>query len=116
MPSSPYAHLFDALFRRVPLSRVTGESLDESRSKLCLIPHVASLSPLPSPASAGEGDTGAQRLAALRQTVARLERASLAAAPASLSLGLPEVHRHLPGEGLPRGALHEVMAATYGDR
>jgi protein ImuA len=48
--------------------------------------------------------------------LARLERASFGAAPSFLSLGLPELHRHLPGEGLPCGALHEVMATAHGDR
>jgi protein ImuA len=57
-----------------------------------------------------------QRLASLRQQVARLERGPSGAASSFLSLGLPELHRHLPGEGLPCGALHEVMAAAYGDR
>jgi protein ImuA len=57
-----------------------------------------------------------QRLVSLRQQVARLERGSSGAAPSFLSLGLPALHRHLPGEGLPCGALHEVMGATYGDR
>jgi protein ImuA len=58
----------------------------------------------------------AERLAALRRTVARLESGSPDAAPAYLSLGLPEVHGHLPGPGLPCGALHEVLAMSHGDR
>jgi protein ImuA len=55
------------------------------------------------------------RIAALRQTVARLENAWLGAPPAYLSLGLPDLHHHLPGPGLPCGALHEVIAAAHGD-
>ena len=61
-------------------------------------------------------DARAERLAALRRTVARLESGSPDAVPAHLSLGLPEVHRHLPVPGLPCGALHEVLAASHGDR
>ena len=30
--------------------------------------------------------------------------------------GLPEVDQHLPGSGLTGGALHEVIAASHGDR
>ena len=58
----------------------------------------------------------AHRLAALRQAVARLERGLTGAAPVGLSLGLPAVDRHFPGAGLACGALHEVVAATHGDR
>lgn len=73
------------------------------------------------PLTPSQGETRAGRskneqIAALRRTVAQLERGAIDAAPAHLSLGLPEVHRHLPGPGLPLGALHEVLAATYGDR
>ena len=62
------------------------------------------------------GGARAERLAALRRAVARLESGSPDAAPAHLSLGLPEIHRHLPGPGLSLGALHEVLAASHGDR
>jgi protein ImuA len=64
----------------------------------------------------GASGARAERLAALRRTVARLESGSPDAAPAHLSLGLPEIHRHLPGPGLSLGALHEVLAASHGDR
>jgi protein ImuA len=30
-------------------------------------------------------------------------------------LGVPEIHRHLPGPGLACGVLHEVLAAVYAD-
>jgi len=56
------------------------------------------------------------RIAALRQTVARLEHALPGSTPAHLPFGLPEVDRHLPGSGLTCGALHEVIAAVHGDR
>lgn len=72
-------------------------------------------SPAPSEAAEPIGSRDEQ-LAALRRTLARLESGSPDAAPAYLSLGLPEVHRHLPGPGLPCGALHEVLAASHGDR
>lgn len=61
------------------------------------------------------GDTDAGRTAALRRMMARLETAWLGAPPAYLPLGLPDIHRHLPGPGLPCGALHEVIAAAHGD-
>jgi protein ImuA len=113
MPLSLHADLFSVL-PRVPHEPIPGaRRIRVPLGKLRLIRHAAPPSPLPSPAIAGEGDA---RLAALRQVVARLERASLGAAPSFLSLGLPELHRHLPGAGLPCGALHEVMAAAYGDR
>jgi len=35
------------------------------------------------------------------------------AAPSLLGLGVPEIHRHLPGPGLAGGVLHEVIAATH---
>jgi protein ImuA len=58
----------------------------------------------------------AQRLAVLRQSVARLECALPSATSACLSLGLPVIDRHFPGAGLACGALHEAVAATHGDR
>jgi protein ImuA len=49
--------------------------------------------------------------------VADLECATLPdTARAGLSLGLPVIDRHFPGAGLACGALHEVVAATHGDR
>jgi protein ImuA len=65
-------------------------------------------------------DGGSKRLADLRQIVARLENASLAAnldqPVPTLPLGLPELQSHLAGGlGLACGVLHEVAAAAYGD-
>ncbi|TWT05963.1 ImuA family protein [Reyranella sp. CPCC 100927] len=47
--------------------------------------------------------------------MARLETSWHGAPPSYLPLGLPEIHRHLSGPGLPCGALHEVLAAAHGD-
>ena len=57
----------------------------------------------------------AARIAALRQGMARLERAH-SEQPAYLSLGVEQVHAHLPGPGLACGVLHEIAAAAHGDR
>src|SRR5262245_61533144 len=57
-----------------------------------------------------------QHLDALRQVVSRLESASPDAMPASLPFGVPEIDRHFPGSGRTGGALHEVIAASHGDR
>jgi protein ImuA len=54
-------------------------------------------------------------LAALRRSVARLETGAAEAGRIHLPLP-PEVHRHLPGPGLASGVLHEVLAASHGDR
>jgi protein ImuA len=59
--------------------------------------------------------TGGSRIAKLRQTIAKLETSFFRATPTTLSLGVPEIHRHLPGPGLACGVLHEVSAASYGD-
>jgi len=56
------------------------------------------------------------RIAALRETVAGMEHVLPSSTPAFLPFGLPEIDRHLPGWGLTCGALHEVIAATHGDR
>src|SRR5882672_10406121 len=56
------------------------------------------------------------RIAALRQTVAGMEHTLPGATPAYLPFGLPEIDHQLPGWGLTCGALHEVIAATHGDR
>jgi protein ImuA len=45
----------------------------------------------------------------------KLERAHLAP-PAHLSLGVPQMHAHLPGPGLACGVLNEISAAAHGDR
>ena len=80
----------------------------------------------------GHGDTAAQsarnpkqgqaldqpgdpRIAKLRRSIAKLETAFFRVTPTTLSLGVPEIHRHLPGPGLACGVLHEVSAASYGD-
>ena len=55
------------------------------------------------------------RIAALRQGMARLERARLGHST-YLSLGMEQVHDHLPGPGLTCGVLHEIAAAAHGDR
>jgi protein ImuA len=55
------------------------------------------------------------RIAALRQGMARLERARLGHST-YLSLGMQQVHDHLPGPGLTCGVLHEIAAAAHGDR
>src|SRR5581483_1935712 len=60
----------------------------------------------------GEGKPG---IAALRRRMAQLERAHRGQA-GHLSLGMPEVHAHLPGPGLACGVLHEIAASAYGDR
>jgi protein ImuA len=54
-------------------------------------------------------------ITALRRTITGLESAWSGASSTHLSLGLPEIHRHLPGPGLACGALHEVIAAAHGD-
>ena len=74
------------------------------------------------PAELARGGFGssrkANRIAALRQTLAKLETA--AAAPGAnsfcLSLGVPEVHGHLPGFSLACGVLNEVAAGSHGSR
>src|SRR5262245_17095337 len=57
----------------------------------------------------------AARIAALRQGVAKLERAQPGPS-AHLSLGVVEVHAHLPGPGLAVGVLHEIAAVAHADR
>jgi len=52
------------------------------------------------------------RVANLRRRIAKLETCVSRAAPSLLGLGVPEIHRHLPGPGLAGGVLHEVIAAT----
>jgi protein ImuA len=56
-----------------------------------------------------------QRIAALRGSIGKLETSFFRAPPAYLSLGLPEVERHLPGPGLTCGVLHEIVPSAYGD-
>src|SRR5262245_34678644 len=58
---------------------------------------------------------GGSRIAKLQRTLAKLETSFFRATPTTLSLGVPEIHRHLPGPGLACGVLHEVSAASYGD-
>ena len=57
----------------------------------------------------------AVRITALRRDLAKLEHTH-PEPPAHLSLGVSEVHAHLPGPGLACGVLHEVVAAVHGDR
>jgi protein ImuA len=57
----------------------------------------------------------AQRLVALRQAVEKLER-PIAAPAQNIPFGLIEIDRYLPGAGLARGALHEMLAAAHGDK
>lgn len=53
-----------------------------------------------------------ERLDALRDVVARIERSTAPPdAPPPLPFGLPAIDAALPGGGLPRGALHEVAGA-----
>jgi len=73
---------------------------------------VVPLTPYPYPQGRGEL---AARLAEIRQSVAKLERAH-PGVPTYLTLGVPQMHRHLPGPGLACGVLHEVAAAAHGDR
>jgi protein ImuA len=54
-----------------------------------------------------QGNTTADRLAALKISIARIERPTKTTA-ATLPFGLPTVDGHLPGGGLALGALHEV--------
>lgn len=74
---------------------------------------VGRLSSSPPPAVPGSGQN---RLAALREAVARIERRGDHSKATILPFGLPELARHLPGGGLATGMLHEVMAASYQDR
>jgi protein ImuA len=62
-----------------------------------------------------EASPKARRLAELRRAIAGIENTGAEGPEAYLSLGLPQIHRHLPGPGLPCGALHEAIAATHGD-
>jgi len=50
----------------------------------------------------------AARLAALRASIARVDRPAKAGGNAPLLFGLPAIDAHLPGNGLAAGALHEV--------
>ena len=74
------------------------------------------MSPELSPSPAAQSETCTHKLAALRDTLARLERAYEHPQRLHLSLGADEIHRHLAGPGLLCGVMHEVMAAAYGDR
>ncbi len=57
-----------------------------------------------------------ETLARLRDEVRRLERAPApdGAAGGTITLGVADIDRHLPWRGLPRGALHEVIAEDPG--
>jgi protein ImuA len=56
------------------------------------------------------------RLASLREAIARIERKQSDRPGDLLSISVPEIHAHLPRDGLAAGVLHEVMAAAYSDR
>jgi protein ImuA len=79
------------------------------------VPHEACRSVGRRPLSTPSAD-GQNPLAALRETLARLERRGHHPLRNILSVGLPEMAKHLPGGGLPTGMLHEVMAASHQDR
>ncbi|MGH7948937.1 MAG: ImuA family protein [Candidatus Binataceae bacterium] len=64
----------------------------------------------------GDSSSKSDRIATLRQTVARSKSASLGAVSAHIALGPPEVQRCLPSSGLSCGAIHEVVGAAHGDR
>jgi protein ImuA len=71
--------------------------------------------PATSGSSSGQARKAA-RIAALRQVVAKLETVAPGAKAHHLSLGVPEVEAHLPDPGLACGVLHEMAAASHGDR
>lgn len=50
-----------------------------------------------------------EAIAELRRQIARLEHGSRARKP--LPFGVPAVDEHLPGHGLARGTLHEIIEA-----
>ena len=57
----------------------------------------------------------AERLAALRLTLAKLETVPLSDERGGAALSLGDLDRHLPGAGLPCGVLNEITA-THADR
>ncbi len=68
-----------------------------------------------------EGGDAAPLIAALRAHIARLEqghaqfqRQKTRASP--WGMGLPELDRHLPAQGLVRGGLHDVSPRSHGDQ
>lgn len=56
-----------------------------------------------------------ERIAALRQAMARLEAGWPGSQATPVPLGLPEIDRHLRSPGLAGSDLHEVIAAAHGD-
>src|SRR4249919_4072149 len=58
----------------------------------------------------------AERLQALRQVVASLERRQSTPTLPLLPFGIAELDEHLPGGGLGCGLLHELQAKTHGER
>jgi protein ImuA len=68
------------------------------------------------PPVAPPGAPDAQKLAALRNALTRLERGPGQPGREHLALGPAEIHRHLGSPGIPCGVVHEVMAASFGDR
>ena len=95
-------------------------SFPEAVPKPCLR-HIVSKTRIPHDVGRDDEEKGGggpgrrSRLAALRERVAKLEIGAAAAGPIHLPL-VPEVHSHLPGPGLASGVLHEVIAASHGDR
>ena len=58
----------------------------------------------------------AQQLGRLRQAVAEIERGRGCSKSSFVPLGVPGAHDRLASLGLACGVLHEVIAATHGDR
>ena len=67
---------------------------------------------------ATQGTTTEKRLAALRARIHRIEAGSPdeGSAPEYHPLGFADIDRHLPGGGLARGAVHEILAGDEGTR
>ena len=68
-----------------------------------------------------QGEDAAPLLAALRAHIARIEHAHAQferqrARAAPWVMGLPELDRHLPAQGLARGGLHDVSPRAHGDQ
>src|SRR5690349_1008541 len=92
---------------QIPAAEASG--VTEIKQGSCSPPGTPPVTPLSTPL----GDNNC--IARLRHTIKKLEASFFPAAPAALSLGVPEIHRHLPGPGLACGVLHEVLAAVYAD-
>jgi protein ImuA len=92
-----------------------------SKAEALISPHSPSWSrlakeqtgPCPATGDLAAVRTESTRVAQLRRTIAKLETSAGRVTPASLTLGVPEIDRHLPRHGLACGVLHEVIAATH---